>query len=205
MLKGMTRLYGKSDLRLPITIEMMQNFPIALNHVCSSNYEATMFSAAFALAFSALLRVGEFTCSNKIEMKRIIQFSDLKLNSMDKSLCLQIRFSKTDQIGKSCTLQIQSNCFPFCTYKLLDEYLRVRPEFDGPLFCHLNKKSLSRRQFVSVLHSALKFLGYQFDHINTHSFRIGAATYFSSIGLSDEDIKKRGRWISNSFQRYIRF
>ena len=57
MLKGMNKLYGTSDMRLPITVQMMKQLPTALMHVCSSRYEAVMFMSAFALVFSALLRV----------------------------------------------------------------------------------------------------------------------------------------------------
>lgn len=204
MLKGMNRLYGMSDLRLPITVEMMRKFPLALMHVCTSTYEATMFNAAFSLAFSAFLRVGEITCSNPNDSLKLIQKRDITLHESDKSVTLKIKFSKTDQIGKSCTLCIQRNELPFSTFLHLSEYLKIRPEFEGPLFCHLNRKHISRRQFVTVLHSSLKFLGYHVDNINTHSFRIGAATYFASIGLSDDAIKVKGRWTSSSFQRYIR-
>ena len=58
MLKGMTRLYGVPDVRLSISIEMIKQIPKALSHTCSSKYEAVLFTVAFYLAFSALLRVG---------------------------------------------------------------------------------------------------------------------------------------------------
>lgn len=205
MLKGMSRLHGTIDLRLPITIDMMLRFPNALSHVCSSRYEAVMFNAAFSLAFSALLRVGEFTCINITDSSKIIQFSDVQLQDFDKSITINLKYSKTDQIGKSCIIHIKSDTvFPFSAYLAVKEFLQFRPAFDGPLFCHLNKMYLSRRQFLSVLHSSLKFLGYKTEQFNTHSFRIGAATFLSKLGLSDDEIKRRGRWSSNSYQRYIR-
>jgi hypothetical protein len=46
---------------------------------------------------------------------------------------------------------------------------------------------------VSILHRALKFLGYCTTNINTHSFRIGAATYLALKGESGETIKQKGR------------
>lgn len=106
MLKGMSRLHGTIDLRLPITIDMMLRFPNALSHVCSSRYEAVMFNAAFSLAFSALLRVGEFTCINITDSSKIIQFSDVQLQDFDKSITINLKYSKTDQIGKSCIIHI---------------------------------------------------------------------------------------------------
>lgn len=205
MLRGMTRLHGIPDTRLPITIDMMLKFPNALLHVCSSRYEAVLFNAAFSLAFAALLRVGEFTCTNVSDSAKIIQNSDLRLNDFDKSCIIKVKYSKTDQIGRCCVVQINSNNgLPFSTFSALKEYMQVRPIFNGPLFCHLNRKYVTRRQFLVVLHSSLKFMGYNIDKINTHSFRIGAATYLSKLGVSDDEIKNRGRWSSNSVKRYIR-
>jgi hypothetical protein len=63
---------------------------------------------------------------------------------------------------------------------------------------------LTRTQFLSALQSSLQFLGYNTHRINTHSFRIGAATYYAMLGLNEDEIKKKGRWSSNSYQRYIR-
>jgi hypothetical protein len=48
MLKGMSKLYGTSGMRLPITIQMIKQCPTALMHVCASRYEAVMFMSAFA-------------------------------------------------------------------------------------------------------------------------------------------------------------
>jgi hypothetical protein len=59
---------------------MIKKNPKALSHTCSSKYEAVMFTAAFYLAFSALLRVGEFTSSNSSEVQKIMKESDLHLN-----------------------------------------------------------------------------------------------------------------------------
>ena len=103
MLKGINKLYGTSDMRLPIAVQMMKQIPTALMHVCSSRYEAVMFMSAFALAFSALLRVGEFACTSSNESEKIIQNIDINVYN-DKTLSLRLRYSKTDQYGKSCVL-----------------------------------------------------------------------------------------------------
>ena len=51
MLKGMSKLYGTSGMRLPITIQMIKQCPTALMHVCSSRYEAVMFMSGLILSF----------------------------------------------------------------------------------------------------------------------------------------------------------
>ena len=57
-----------------------KKIPKALSHICSSKYEAVMFTAAFYLAFCALLRVGEFTCSNSSEVQKVIEVSYLHIS-----------------------------------------------------------------------------------------------------------------------------
>jgi site-specific recombinase XerD len=79
---------------------------------------------------------------------------------------------------------------PISTFNVLKEYLQIRPVLDGPLFCHLNRTSLTRKQFVHVLHASLKFMGYTTDKLYTHSYRISAATYLSKLGYSNEEIQK---------------
>lgn len=91
-----------------------------------------------------------------------------------------------------------------CAYRHLKEYLRLRPKIEGQLYCHLNNKNVTRFQFLSVLRSALKFLSFNPNEYNTHSFRIGAATSAYLEGKHEEDIKFMGRWSSNSFKSYIR-
>jgi hypothetical protein len=70
MTKGVSKLNGRSDLRLPITVEMMVKLPIATDQVCKYKYESLLFMSAFSLLFSALLRVGEITASNSVDANK---------------------------------------------------------------------------------------------------------------------------------------
>jgi hypothetical protein len=44
---------------------------------------------------------------------------------------------------------------------------------------------------------ALRFLGYNENDYNTHSFRIGAATHAAKMGKSDDEIMTMGRELIN--------
>jgi hypothetical protein len=61
MLDGYDKLNKRCDIRKPITLDILIQLSDASVHICSSKYEVVMFKAAFALAFSAFLRVGEIT------------------------------------------------------------------------------------------------------------------------------------------------
>jgi hypothetical protein len=50
----------------------------------------------------------------------------------------------------------------------------------------------------------LSTLGLRNSRLTSHSFRIGSATTFAIEGVSDDKIKRLGRWESNACLRYIR-
>ena len=194
MLSWMERMHKRVNARKPITFEILEKIINVLLHVCNSYYEATLFAACFSVAFFGFLRVGEFALS---------QNSELEFGG--ETVILNIPSSKTDQLANTTKLVINScNNRVICPVKNMINYLNARPKVQGALFCHLNHKYLTRYQVVSVLKNALKFLKLNPNDFNTHSFRIGAATSFSVLGKSDDEIKKLGRWKSSAFSNYIR-
>ena len=118
---------------------------------------------------------------------------------------MTLHSSKTDQFGHQTKLEISKHDLDIvCPVFNMERYLRVRPKIGGILFCHLNSKPLTRYQVSAMLKKAIRFLGLNKNHYNTHSFRIGAATTASVMGKSDEEIMKFGRWNSVAFKKYIR-
>ncbi|MEW8547200.1 MAG: tyrosine-type recombinase/integrase [Candidatus Thiodiazotropha sp.] len=186
---------------------MLQAFPTALNNVTSSAYEALLFSTAFSVAFFGFLRIGEMIADGKsCDTSRIIQLSDVSI--YDENIKITLRFSKTDQCGKSAMLLFfPSQQKQICPVTLMKKFLQVRPKTQGPLFCHFGGQPITRYQFTTILNKVVKFTGSNLSsRIKGHSFRIGAATLASSQNVSDSDIKQMGRWSeqSASYSRYIR-
>ena len=71
--------------------------------------------------------------SKTSDTSRIILISDVAILSGNISITL--RFSKTDQLGKSVTLVF----YPceqkqICPVSLIKRYMQVRPKIQGPLF-----------------------------------------------------------------------
>jgi hypothetical protein len=57
MLEGMKRTNPQqSDIRAPISIDLLKRLIKSLQHVCSSHYEARLLSAAFSLAYFDMLK-----------------------------------------------------------------------------------------------------------------------------------------------------
>ena len=176
-----------------------------LDYVCKNKYEAALFSAVFSVAFFGLLRVGEITTSKS---KSVINGSNLTISDIlvrRKILELRVRWSKTDQKGKSVTFLIPENRKNYCPIRLINEYLKVRPTCNNTdLFIHYTGMPLTKYQFSSVLEKALHFLHMSKGHFRSHSFRIGGATELARQGVSEEVIMRLGRWKSHAYSRYIR-
>ena len=93
-----------SNIRAPLSIGLLKLLIKSLQHVCSSHYEAHMLSAAFFLSYFGMLTVSEISLKNRSDESGHI----LKLKNNDKTLCVKICSSKTDQKNESVTLIIQT-------------------------------------------------------------------------------------------------
>lgn len=202
VLEGFKRLNSRVDTRLPITEKILARLTGALSSVCSSFYEAKLFTAAYTLAFFAFLRVGELAISKGNNSQTILGIGDVNIQNNQLTLC--IRCSKTDQLGKGVKVVVNNHGSIICPVQAMTKFLEVRPNFPGPLFCHFGGKPLTRYQFSAVLDKVIVAIGLESKYYKSHSFRIGAATTAADKGFSDEEIKIAGRWKSSAFRTYIR-
>lgn len=198
-----------SDARRPLTIHMLESVVGGMSAVCSSVYEMHMFQAALLLAFFGFLRVSEFTAPSKnCAAVKALQIDDVSLNSDQhgkRCIKLRIRFSKTDQHGRSTTLIIpDTDVGGFNLVNVLNRFLEVRTPGKGPLFWHFDKTPMTRYQFAAILKRALIIKQIPEANISTHSIRIGACTHFATMGHSEEELMSMGRWASSAYKRYIR-
>ena len=178
MIEGMRRLNKQKDTRLPIAQGLFLKLINVLPYICSSIFEATLFSSAFSLAFHGFFRVG------------VIHIKDISIanaNDVDK-IELRIAFSKTDQHGHGSNIQIIQDRTSTCAVVLLKKYIGLQQNHPGPLYCQFDGSPVTRYQFSAVLNKALKFIGVDTSFIRTHSFRIGAASSHFDKDTSPEEI-----------------
>ena len=205
--EGCRRQGDHADVRRPVTVPLLSRMVSALQSVCSSSFEVSLFKAAFVTAFFGFLRVGEFTAASKAaDTTRILALGDTWFEGEDLSgMVIRIRFSKTDQQGVSVSLRFHARDDPFlCPVASTLDYVRRRPPGDGPLFIHFDKTPLTTFQFSQVMKKCLSIMGIPPDEFSSHSFRIGAATSAAISGVPVSVIKEMGRWKSAAFQLYIR-
>ncbi|XP_076099825.1 integrase/recombinase xerD homolog, partial [Mytilus galloprovincialis] len=205
LLEGMKRSQNRpKDVRLPITLDLLLKINNVLPAVCHNDYETKPFQASFSLAFFGFLRVGELTADHKhaSTQSHAIEYNDIKINL--SSIEIRLRSSKTDQCCTGTTIVIDVRPGDVCAVFALRNYLKVRPNVAGQLFCHFDGTPVTRYQFSGVLKKSLNVLGLSQGKYSSHSFRIGAATSAAMNGLSDSEIQAMGRWKSDAFRSYIR-
>lgn len=201
-LKGYRRAVVKRDSRRPVTFEILRGIVEQLGEVCVSAYEVTLFKVAFVLAFFGAFRISELVSPSK-KVQGGIGFQEVQWE--EEGVAIFLRKSKTDQGGRGRMVRVYPiHGSPQCPVSTVKEFLKVRPNVQGPFLIHLNCSMLSRFQFGAVFRKCLQGLGLVEKEFSSHSFRIGAATEAARLGMDVEVIKRIGRWESNRFQSYVR-
>ena len=200
-LATINRIYGSSDSRLPITQMVLQQLLFAIDNTISIQYHRYLLKAMFITAFYGLFRIGELTIQKSGVVS--LMFEDIQINS--NSIKLSIRNFKNNTSNHTFDIEIFRQIgTKHCPYDILKDYLSLRGNSPGPLFCLPDLSHVSRSFFTKHLKQCLQFSGFDPRLYLSHSFRIGGASYLASIGCTDLQIKILGRWKSDSFIRYIR-
>ena len=205
LMQGFAKTDNRSDQRLPITLQRLQQLVNVLPSVCTNTFEVKLFKAAFTLPFFGFLRVSELVGQGMGDRRgrQGLKMADIKIG---KDLTISIQGSKTDQQDKGTQLHLGTVGTPVavCPVQAMREYLEVRPTSGECLFQHFNGRPLTRYQFQAVLKRATTCLGWDMSRFSSHSFRIGAATTAASHGVPVEIIMVKGRWRSSAVKKYIR-
>ena len=203
LLEGCRRRRKVIDTRAPIGRSLLEKIVCLLPKVCRNSYETKLFLAAYTLAYFGLLRISELVYTSVSLADRPLMLSDICLSN--SFLILTIRKSKTNQVGKPVKLKIPTYVNKqICCVNAAMHFLKCRPKHLGYLLCHEDKSPLTRYQFSAILARCIQQLGMPSQLYKTHSFRIGRATDLSLAGVSSENIKRLGRWTSDTYTKYIR-
>ncbi|CAH3194200.1 unnamed protein product, partial [Porites evermanni] len=206
-LRGYSKLNPSFDVRLPISLPILENIIAASDHTQSALYYRKMTQAMYAFAFFAALRVGELTYRTHQSQRNLILLNQITfMETREGSISaikLTLRNYKHSDTSKPVDIFLYRE-HPVCPVSLLLAYLNLRGNFPGPLFCWPDASPISRSFFTSALTAALNFCNLDVSKYKSHSFRIGAASWAAAKGFSDAQIRSFGRWNSNAFLRYIR-
>lgn len=209
LVHGAFRLRPSADVRLPITVPILNKLIDAADHVANVIYDRVLIQAMFLFAFSCFARIGELTYTSADTTQNILQLSDVATeipagSTQASSISVTFRMFKHNTKGSPKTITFSHGPTQLSGVAALIRYLQVRPRSPGPLFCLADGSHVTRSYFDKFLHKCLSFCRLDSSRYKGHSFRIGAATHAANRGVSDGSIKMMGRWNSDAFKKYIR-
>ncbi len=208
MLEGTRKLGNKVDTRQPITLAILHKIISSLPIILHDPIAITILKAMFLLAFHAFLRVGEFTVrTTHGPNTNTIQAADCTVNfkaQQVNSVSIILRNSKHNQ-ARPFHITIPANFSNNCPANAIHQYLKSTRPRPGPLFQNQHGIPITRHYFQTQLQKCLRYANIDTNLYKTHSFRIGAATEaVTSLGLTDQEVQRLGRWNSNAFKSYKR-
>lgn len=209
LLEGCRRSRPTADTREPMSMSTLLQTVQSLPAVCTSVFEACMFKAAILCAFFGFMRLGEFAADSRRHIQSsVLSVADVQIcgaNDDCQSVLISFKHAKNNQRGPPQYIRlVQSTNAALCPVTALKEFMHIRPDNSGPLFCHFDGNPLTRFQFNAVLHKALRFAQVTCTQIRSHSFRIGAASSAVSMGVPVGVVQRMGRWRSDAVATYIR-
>ena len=208
MLNGAKNIQGSLDVRLPISLKILEKLILLVNSLVDSHYVQAAIQSMFSLAFYALLRLSELCTkgSSKSKSEKILQLSDICFHKTDNStvLLVTIRHFKHNKSLRPVTLELKKQSSLSCPVKLMKAFLKLRDKNQGVLFIFRDGNPITTSFFMKTFKKALKLAGLSEKFYKGHSFRIGGATTAAAKGYSDAQIQTMGRWKSGAFKKYIR-
>ena len=148
----------------------------------------------FNVAFFAFLRPGEMTNSvHNLQFKQVQVIDN----------CLHVTFlSFKHYHGRPVTLTIQPQRGQVCPVTAVTKFLKVRGQGAGPFFVNPDGSPVTDSQFVEVFRVLNARIPNSF--MSPHSLRIGAATYATMAGYTQEQVTQMGRWHSDAVLKHFR-
>ena len=190
----------QKDIRLPITIDILQAICDNIVYITNSDYHAQLYRAMFLLAFHCLLRIGEITHRTEKPLKAqpYILVEDI-IVERDKYLTLYITNAKTAKGNIKQPTRCYELSGDYCPYYHLLKYLEMRENRTGHLFVELDGTRVKRNTFANILEQTICFSRFSQHNYKPHSFRIGGATHLALQGATEQEIMKRGRWSTRTY------
>ena len=193
-LKGTKLIRPSADVRQPMTVQILTLFSTTLSRQLFSAYYQILYNAMFNVAFFAFLRPGEMT-----ESVHNLQFSQVQVVHD----CIHVTFiSFKHYHGRPVTLIISTQKGSICPVQAVTKFIKIRGSVPGPFFVNPDGSPVKYTQLLEVF----KLLNARVPNLSMspHSLRIGAATYATMAGYTQDQVTQMGRWHSDAVLKYFR-
>lgn len=212
LVQGAANLFPRAakTKRLPLTKQMLTSM-LSPNACRDEHPQDTLnLNAAFTLAFSGFLRMGEFTWDPK-EVNDLVAFSIRRptrrcITPSEDHYLFYLPQSKSDKANVGVQISLLASHNLTCPVRHMNALLasnQATTSPTSPLF-DLHNGPFTRKEVLKLMANRLRRLGYDAARFTGHSFRKGAAQNATEMGLSKEEIMVLGRWASEAVTRYYR-
>ena len=193
--------------RLPITPGVLIRMKTTLEGR-KFHYDNQLLWAMCTTAFFTFCRSGELTVPSEQSFDPSVHLClrDMAVNDAANPTVvrLHLKCSKTDQECKGADLIMGITGDSLCPVEALLGYIKLRGSSPGPLFQRQSGGPVTKSYFVLQVKELLAEAGLPAEKFAGHSFRIGAASTASAVGLEDSMIKRLGRWKSGAYLSYVK-
>ena len=201
LIAGAVKVTPPAPPRLPITLVILHRLLQAVDTHINHYYHRPLLRAMFIISFYGLMRMGEVTMAKD----GLVPLQMNQLQILPDKLIISITHFKYNSKLTPVDIIFPRHQDPLlCPVVQLSSYLLLRGFRPGPIFAYPSLAPIQRSFYSAKLRFLLKSIGCDVSRYQTHSFRIGGASYFAELGYTDSQIRLLGRWETNSFIRYIR-
>ena len=193
-LKGAKHARPSADVRQPMSIQVLQLFNVSLAKHTYSCYYQSLFKCMFNVAFFAFLCPGEMTAS-----VHNLQFHQVQLSGKDVHVTF---ISFKHYHGRPVTLILTPQKASICPVSAVKHFVNFRGSAPRPFFANPDGSPVKYSQLLEVF----RMLNARVPNslMSPHSLRIGAATYATMAGYTQDQVTQMGRWHSDAVLKYFR-
>jgi hypothetical protein len=205
--KGIKREKGVPPVQKePITVPILRRLHSTLDFGKPSDLA---FWAVCLVGFHGFMRKSTLLPSSAVsQLGKILLREDITHLCLE-SFVLRVRHSKVIQFGEKVHQIPFASCSDsvLCPVRALMAHFGASPlGLSRPLFNFKyagREISFTQNCFVTRLRVALSAAGLSANAFSAHSLRRGGASLAFDLGLSPIQIKLRGDWASDAFERYV--
>jgi len=216
-LEGVEKRNRENRGRLPVTLTIMKILKEAIRRWGRPVEDKLLLWAVCTVAFHGSFRIHEILCRNETFfdpdftlLQRNVRIDELRIEAdkLTRVLHFTVKCPKESKTGQHTVVDIYETGGPTCPVKGFCRWNDRRmknPDQDTVLFSDKYGTPLTGRRFNAQLKQLLEeHIDYSKGQITAHSFRSGIPSLLGSLGYSDEEVKKVGRWSSRAFEHYMK-
>ena len=218
ILKGHDNLRKTNPSRIPMTPDLMFALKMKLSKSNLGTAERRLIWTICTCLFVGNFRVGEILaptktrfCPDTTLLGRDVKLVKCNVKGQEVEM-LKFMVKKPKESKGTHDVEVEmfdlgQQCFynPTVAWKKWQQKSKLELKDDLPVFRRENGSLFTARDLNMVLKTMLEEkVRYMEGYIASHSFRAGLVSVMARLGYTEEEIKRQGRWRSDSYLAYVK-